>query len=197
LKTKKEVAALLLLTVSGWIIFTSLIRSGHADFLSEKSRSLLLPATVNSAQAKTKYLYVGMEKCASVCHNNKDMGYQYDRVKVSPHSGAYNTLLSEKAVRYAKKSGIKGNPWENLKCLKCHVTGAGLDSSFFAATYRKEDGVTCEACHKSEFNPKTVIPKEDDCLKCHNRSVHAVHRFNFREYCAKISHLRPKTKGYS
>lgn len=135
-----------------------------------------------------------MEKCASFCHNNAEMGFQYNIVKNSPHSQAFRILSSEKAMRFAKNANLKENPGESLICLKCHVTGGGLDSSFFAITYRKEDGVTCEACHKGEYITKTFIPKEADCLKCHNNSVHKMHRFNFRTECAKIAHPRPAAK---
>jgi len=194
LKIKRKATVLLLLTILTWIIFTGLIGSDHKVSFPEKSTGLLPGATGFSEQEKAKYLYVGMEKCASVCHNNKEMGFQYDIVKRSHHSDAYKTLLTAKAGRYAKKAGVTENPFESLICLKCHVTGAGLDTSFFAATYKKEDGVTCEACHKSEFNPKTVIPKEEDCLKCHNESVHRMQQFNFRDNCKKIEHLRPMSK---
>jgi hypothetical protein len=133
-----------------------------------------------------------MEKCASVCHNTKEMGFQYDIVKKSQHADAFTVLLSEKAREFAENINLKENPRESLACLKCHITGAGLDSSFFATTYRREDGVTCEACHKGAFIKKTFLPKEADCLICHNNSVHEVQQFNFGENCAKIAHNRPK-----
>ena len=141
-----------------------------------------------------RYHYVGMEKCATACHNNDTMGFQLNIVKSSPHAKAFKILSSGKAKRYAKTSVEKGNPQESLTCLKCHVTGAGLDSTSLTATYRKEDGVTCEACHKGEFIKKTFLPKESDCLECHNSSVHKVNKFDFRTDCAKIAHSRPKSK---
>ena len=122
------------------------------------------------------------------------MGFQYDIVKSSPHAQAFNILLTKHANQYAKKANIKENPQESSVCLKCHVTGGGLDSSYFAATYKKEDGVTCEACHKGEYISKTFLPKETDCLKCHNDSVHKMHKFDFIEGSAKIAHPRPKAK---
>jgi hypothetical protein len=147
-----------------------------------------------SAQEIVKYRYVGMEKCASVCHNNGEMGFQYDVMKNSSHSNAFKILVSAKATRFAKKVNVKENPQESAICLRCHTTGAGLDSSFFASTYKKEDGVTCEACHKGAFITKTFIPKEEDCLKCHNDSLHKMRHFNFRDNCVKITHPRPKAK---
>jgi hypothetical protein len=147
--------------------------------------------TAISEQEKAKYIYVGMEKCASVCHNNKDMGFQYDIVKRSPHANAFKILVSQKADHYAIRAGIKENPQESPVCLKCHITGGGLDSTSFAATYRIDDGVTCEACHKGEYITKTFIPVETDCLKCHNNSVHKTPRFDFRKKLLLIAHRRP------
>jgi len=158
-----------------------------SDFLSPEGKSRLL-------QEKSKYRYVGMERCASKCHNNEEMGFQYDIVKSSPHAQAFKILASERAIRFAKKARMKENPQESSVCLKCHVTGGGLDSSFFAATYKKEDGVTCEACHKGEYISKSFLPKETDCLKCHSGFVHKVHKFDFIEGCTKIAHPRPKAK---
>jgi hypothetical protein len=182
------------ISVLSWIIFTGLVQSHHNTLMSEKPTTLLPDAKSTSSQEKEKYLYVGMEKCASVCHNNKDMGFQYDIVKNSFHGNAFYILLSEKAGRFAKKAGIKVNPEESRVCLKCHITGSALDSTFFAATYRKEDGVTCEACHKGAYITKTFIPKEEDCLKCHKNSGHKMHPFNFKESCLKIAHPRPVVK---
>ena len=123
------------------------------------------------------------------------MGFQYDIVKKSPHSNAFKTLGTQRADHYARKANLKENPQESPVCLKCHVTGGGLDSESFAATYRKDDGVTCEACHKGEYITKTFIPKEADCLKCHNNSVHKTSRFNFRDKLTLIVHQRPASNS--
>ena len=145
-----------------------------------------------SIQEQGKYRFVGMEKCASVCHNNDTMGFQYNIVKRGPHSKAFQVLLSEKAKTLSLNTGINGEPSENAVCLKCHITGSGLDSSFFAPTYRKEEGITCEACHKGAYKTKTYIPQEADCLICHNNSVHETPVFNYKLNCGKIAHPRPK-----
>jgi Cytochrome c554 and c-prime len=192
--TKDKVALFVLTTVSSLILLTSLTKSNQAIVIPEKTSGLLPGEMSFSVQEKVKYLYVGMEKCASVCHNNEDMGFQFNIMKDGPHSNAFKILVSDKAVRYAKKANVKENPQESPVCLKCHITGGGLDSSFFATTYKKEDGVTCEACHKGAYITKAFIPKETDCLKCHNDSVHRMHHFNFRENCEKIAHPRPKAK---
>jgi hypothetical protein len=145
-------------------------------------------------QDNPKYYYVGIEKCASTCHNKEDIGFQYDIMKNGPHSQAYKILLSRKAKHVAKNARVNVIPQENTVCLKCHVTGGALDSSFFAATYKKEDGVTCEACHKGPFITKSFLPTETDCLKCHNDSVHKISEFDFKVKSAIIAHPRPNRK---
>jgi hypothetical protein len=170
------------------------IQSGQTYRINEKSDFLLPYRGSRFVQEESKYQYVGAEKCASVCHNNEEMGFQYNIWKESNHSRSYLNLVSGRALRYAKNAGIKGNPQENPECLKCHITGGGLDSSFFAVTYKKEDGVTCEACHKAEYITAAFLPKEKDCLKCHNDSMHKIHKFDFNKKCKKIAHPRPETK---
>jgi hypothetical protein len=197
LKTRIKIALFMLSTVFSLVIFTGLIQFNHTKEICYKSTQLPPGGKNFSLQEKVKYHYVGMEKCASVCHNNEEMGFQYNIMKNDPHSNAFKILVSEKATRYAKSANVTGNPQESFECLKCHITGGGLDSSFFAATYRKEEGVTCEACHKGPFISKAFRPKAEDCLKCHNNSVHRVHHFNFKEESAKIAHSRPETKQVS
>jgi hypothetical protein len=194
MKTNSKITfPVLIIAVSSIIILCS-IQSNQANSNHGKTAFLLTGGNIRSAQEQSKYQYVGAEKCASVCHNNDTMGYQLNSWNSSPHREAYKILISKKAEKYMKKAHLTGNPQESAACLKCHITGAGLDSSSFASTYKKEDGVTCEACHKGEFIKKAFIPKETDCLKCHNNSVHKIDKFNFTDRCAKIAHPRPKAK---
>jgi hypothetical protein len=143
-------------------------------------------------QEKSGYKYIGAEKCASVCHNNEKMGFQYNSWKKSIHSESFKILASKKAGRYAKKAHITENPQESAACFKCHITGGDLDSSYFTASYKKEEGVTCEACHKQLSDGKTYLPNESDCLKCHNDSFHKMSKFDFKKETAKFPHPRPK-----
>lgn len=170
------------------ILISAAIGSGEKRFTPGSCVNYEL----RSPDDSSKYRFVGIEKCSSVCHNNDKMGFQYDIVRNGPHSNAYKVLLSEKAKTLSVKAGIIGDPVENAVCLKCHTTGSGLDTSFYASTYRKEEGVTCEACHKGAFRSKTYIPQENDCVLCHNNSVHEVPSFYYKKDCAKIVHPRPK-----
>jgi hypothetical protein len=138
-----------------------------------------------------RYQYVGAKKCASECHNNEKMGFQFNIWKTSAHSNAFKELGSGRARIYAKKAHITGNREESPACLKCHSSAGNLDSTYLTPTYMKEEGVTCEACHKHDYETKTYLPGESDCQKCHNNSVHKVPVFNFKTDCEKIAHSRP------
>lgn len=191
-KINKKPAFFIFSIAISLIVIIDSVQSNQAYTILQKSDDLLDEGMSRFAQEKSKYQYVGIEKCASICHNNEKMGFQYNIMKSGPHSKAFKILSSEKAMRYAKNANIKENPQESSVCLKCHVTGGGLDSSYFTTTYKKDDGITCEACHKREFITKTFLPEEIDCLKCHNDSVHKMHKFDFDDKCVKIAHPRPK-----
>jgi hypothetical protein len=137
------------------------------------------------------YKFIGAGKCASTCHNTDSLGFQYTKWKTSLHADAFNVLTSKRAQKYADRNHIKTNPGEYEGCLKCHVTGSGLDTSYFSPTYKKQDGITCEACHKKISDGSTYLPVEDDCLECHNNSMHKVNKFNFTEKSKIIEHNRP------
>jgi hypothetical protein len=192
MKRVKKIGYCMSVAAFSFIIITGSFQSNQANPNVEKSASPFFGGKGSSALGKSKYQYVGAEKCASVCHNNDSMGYQLNIWNKGPHREAFNVLISKKAKKYAKKAHLAGNPQESEVCLRCHVTGAGLDSSYFASTYKKEEGVTCEACHKREVITKAFLPTEPDCLKCHNNSVHKIDKFNFKEDCAKTAHPKPK-----
>ena len=178
------------------IIFTAVIMAINLSMVIHHNSSGQFEFQISEGNAplvqeNTHYMYIGAEKCASVCHNNDTMGFQYNIWIGSPHRNTYKILDSKRAESYARKANIAENPQESQTCLKCHITGGELDSSFFTATYKKEEGVTCEACHKQISDGKTYLPNEADCLRCHNNSLHKIHTFNFMEGSAKIAHPRP------
>jgi len=194
MKTNQKKAVLVLSIVLSLFIIIDSLQSNQTNAIREKS-DLLLPIEISSiVQENPKYHYIGIEKCASVCHNKEEMGFQYNIMKNGPHSQAYKILTSKQARRYVKNAKVKVDPEESMVCLKCHVTGGGLDTSFFAATYKKDEGVTCEACHKGPYITKAFLPTEIDCLKCHNDSVHKISEFDFKDKSAKIAHPRPKAE---
>lgn len=66
-----------------------------------------------------------------------------------PHSGAYQTLLSEDSRRIAKNLGLP-NAHEADMCLDCHADN--IPEERRAKGFQISDGVGCEACHGGAVN---------------------------------------------
>lgn len=174
--------------------------------------SLLLCACLilyltNNNYSQTKYKYIGVQKCAKICHKGKKKGSQLEIWNTKKHSQAYAELASEKAKETAKKLGIKEDPQKSEKCLPCHTTGYGLDKSHFTQAFTPEEGVACESCHgpgsvykKLSIMKDTekflvnggVLPDEKVCIKCHNEKSPDYKEFNFEEMVKLIAHPIPK-----
>jgi hypothetical protein len=150
--------------------------------------------------------YVGAAKC-SMCHKSEAKGNQFGVWQKSAHSKAYETLAGAAALKIAKEKGMAKPPQESDECLKCHVTGFGKPAAAFDATYKKEESVTCEACHGPGSDYKSIpvmkdlaaataagliMPDEKTCTQCHNKESPSFKGFVFKEYAAKIAHPNPQ-----
>lgn len=127
--------------------------------------------------------YVGGDKC-KMCHMK-----QYKVWEGAKHSKAFASL--------------KPAEQKDAKCNKCHTTGPDA----------KLENVQCEACHgpgsdykkpnimnkakykenkeaqrKLAIEAGLIIPKEEDCKKCHNKESPTFKGFNFKEAWEKIKH---------
>ncbi len=165
-----------------------------------------------TGQADNKY--VGMAKCKA-CHSVEKMGgLAYKVWEKTPHANAYKALLSDAAKKVAKDKGLKTAAHESPECLKCHVTGGGTAKNVDAG-FKKEDGVTCEACHGAASGYLALHNKKDDaskakakeaglmlgdktgkaCETCHN-SESPTHTgdFKMKDMWAKIEHKLPAKK---
>jgi len=157
------------------------------------------------APAMAEHQYVGVDSC-KMCHKKAEKGDQYGSWQKSQHSKAYSNLASDKAKEIAASKGID-NPQESPDCLKCHVTGYGLDASMYDKKYRVEDGVGCESCHgpgKDYKNMKImkdreqsmakglILPTEEVCVKCHNEESPTYKGFDFEARYSEIAHPRPQ-----
>lgn len=170
----------------------------------------MFTAIVPPVQASPQY--VGAEKC-KICHNRKDQANQYEIWSRSGHAKAFATLATDSARVLAATAGIKGDPQKAAECLECHVTGFGLDTSHFAQTFVRENGVQCEACHgpgsdykaasimsttkyasnrdeqhKLALGAGLVMPDEKTCVKCHNKRSPAFKGFVYKDYYERIKH---------
>jgi hypothetical protein len=164
--------------------------------------------TLNAA-AQNKY--TGVKMCGA-CHRSEKTGAVYLVWEKSAHAKAYETLKSKEAEEIAKKKGLKKPAAESPECLKCHVTGGGAATNVEAG-FKKEDGVTCEACHGAASGYKMlhnkpenlekakaaglIIPSKTDpkpCEKCHNSESPTFKSFKMDVMWAKIAHSLPPKK---
>lgn len=153
--------------------------------------------------------YVGAKAC-SMCHKGGKGGTAYTVWEKTAHANAYKTLLGDEAKKVAKQKGLKVAPSEAPECLKCHVTGGGTAENV-DKTFKKEEGVGCEACHGAGSAYKMVhmtgnvekakaagmiIPAKDEklCITCHNEESPTNKAFKFAEMWAKIEHGKPAKK---
>jgi cytochrome c peroxidase len=162
-------------------------------------------------QAENKY--VGVAKCKA-CHSVEKLGgLAYKVWEKTDHAKAYQTLLGDAAKKVAKDKGLKTAPSESPECLKCHVTGGGAAKNVDAG-FKKEDGVTCEACHGAASGYLTLHNKKNDaskakakaagllfidkegkaCETCHNAESPSFKGFKFAELWPKIEHKRQAKK---
>ena len=158
-----------------------------------------------SAYAEEEREYIGIKKC-SMCHKTESKGNQLGKWEASKHAHAFETLGTPEAKEVAKAKGVEGNPQESPKCLKCHVTAYGVDSSQLGEGFKPEEGVQCESCHgaggdyakinvmkdKNESIAKgLIIPTKEVCVKCHNEEAPNFKGFDFEEMYLKIQHSNP------
>jgi len=155
---------------------------------------ILIGFSTTSAQRK----YTGVKMCAA-CHKGEKNKNVYEKWVSSAHSKAFETLKTPKAMEIAKKKGI-AKPTEDAGCLSCHATNGGTGTGV-----KKEEGVTCEACHGagSEYMPKNVMQNRELavkkglimgtndanlCKKCHNPKSPTYKPFTFAKDWEKIKH---------
>ncbi len=167
--------------------------------------ALIAPISVADAG---DHAYVGAMKC-KMCHNSAAKGAQFKKWTESPHANAYATLGSDAAKKVATEKGI-ADPQKADECLRCHVTGHGVDAAMLTDKYKAEDGVACGSCHgpgggywkmtvmkdqAKSIAAGLVIPDEATCTVCHNAESPSFKGFDFAEYSAKIAHPNPKKSG--
>jgi hypothetical protein len=153
-------------------------------------------------------MFVGSAKCKT-CHKTEAQGEQFPIWEKSAHAGAYATLASDKAKEIAKEKGIEDAQKADA-CLKCHVTGHGVDAKFLGTKYAATDGVGCESCHgaggdyykksamvsvaKGEVEGASIglmTPDEKTCVVCHNEESPTFDGFDFKKMVAAIAHPVP------
>jgi hypothetical protein len=157
----------------------------------------------SSVLAQNKY--VGTKLCGT-CHKSGKGGTAFAVWEKTAHAKAYQTLMGEQAKKIAKDKGLTTAPHESEACLKCHVTGGGKAKNV-EATFKVEEGVTCEACHGAASGYKMLHAKGDtkksveagliegdktgkSCETCHNAESPTFKGFTYAEMWAKIEHAK-------
>jgi len=121
--------------------------------------------------------YIGTASCGK-CHKSKKKGAQLKAWEKGHHSGAFETLKSEKSAAIVAEMKLDVPAYEAPECLKCHAPGYGdggyevKDAEFWAQVTEKGkptkdvkrmDGlqsVGCESCHGAGEKYKNVHKKD-------------------------------------
>jgi hypothetical protein len=159
-------------------------------------------------QAQNKY--VGNKSCMP-CHKGAAKGAQAETWEKSKHAGAYNTLLSPKALEIAKGKGL-ANAADAKECLECHSLGKTVDAALLDSKFDIKAGVQCETCHGagSAYKPAPIMKDkakaieaglvayadeaaiEKQCRSCHNEKSPTFKSFDFKTMYEKVKHNKPK-----
>ena len=176
---------------------------GEEDKTTKMTNSNIVNKNNISPNAK----YVGVLKCT--CHQQKEMGKQYEVWTKSTHSRTWVLLHLAIADTIAIKMGVKTHPEESEECLSCHSGKKMIDINKVEDTFKFEDGVQCETCHgpgSEHIKNKSGIDKnalcgfkmlvKDDCLNCHKeKESHSIlhkDKFDYYQAIKKIAHPIPK-----
>jgi len=173
------------------------------------------------AATEPKHKYIGVGKCAKLCHKTAKQGNQLGLWEKTKHAEAYKTLLTDAAKETAKKLGIDA-PEKSEKCLKCHAVAFDVAAEWRADGFSHEDGVQCETCHgpgdgyksKEVMKDKAqavalgrITGDQKTCLGCHNDTAPSWKPdryttkdgkkvgFDYEQLWPKIAHPRPKGGG--
>jgi hypothetical protein len=147
----------------------SQILSGYRGFVKEEN----LVTAINRIAAPAQY--VGDGRCKD-CH-----AQAHEDLLDTKHQKAFETLV---------KSGDERDP----ECVKCHVTGWGVEGGYVDVdkTPERKD-VDCEQCHGPSSEHVAKLAKtpggkvtSDTCMKCHDADNSP--QFKFETYWPKIVH---------
>jgi hypothetical protein len=185
-----------------WRITFSRSEDGEVDGVELES----LRRSVRGSRTRKPH-YVGSRVCRQ-CHDQGPQGGAWVSWLRSGHSHTYWRLAGDWALYLARLrphySDLE-NPIEDQRCLLCHVTGLQDDDALMDASFRMEEGVSCEACHgpgslyvepgimadRDRFRTNGgVLPTAATCRGCHRNSD----RFDYDTWWPKIAHARPSDK---
>ena len=205
MKNKRLRAHKALVVVAGIAATGLLYAANGAGTEAPKAR------TAPTAAAQKDVPYIGAEKCKT-CHDSDETGNQYHAWKNGPHAKAWEALASDEAKEIAGKMGI-ADPQKADQCIKCHMTGFGVEEKLLKKGFEKTAGVQCESCHgpgeahmkarlkatmkgdkTADLSPDEIVtvPPQDTCLQCHNDESPTFEPFCYYHRKATIAHLNPE-----
>jgi len=164
--------------------------------------------TNSTGNTADSFKYVGVDKCASMCHKGDAKGKQLEIWQDSKHSLAFKNLQTPEADKIAKDKGFTTAAAETPQCVKCHTLGKDVSAAEFESTFDNTQGVQCETCHGpgSEYKKLSIMKdkaqaeangliihtdKEAFCKTCHNADSPTFTSFNVDDAWAKIQHTDP------
>jgi hypothetical protein len=140
------------------------------------------------------------------CHQGAGQGHQDVLWMKSRHAHAWWDLGADWALFVARSRPHYqdvSSPVDDERCLLCHVTGAQDEDGLYAGSFRRQEGVTCEACHgpgsdyvdpgimadREAFLARGgVVPDEATCRRCHRNRE----RFSYEEWSPRMAHPLPE-----
>lgn len=165
----------------------------------------LIAADVPKLQVQDpQHEFAGLDRC-KMCHRGDRNGNIFEKWEASPHAKAYETLASEKSKEVYAKLGKTGNPQEDPSCLKCHITGWGVDTKF-TEKVKLSDGLSCESCHfaGADYWKKSIMENREEaikqglnpsaeksCVGCHNEESPTYKEFEYDKFWKEIEHKIP------
>jgi hypothetical protein len=158
-----------------------------------------LRRAVRAVRHRPAHEYVGSRRCLE-CHTAGGSESPAVTWLRSRHGLAYWRLATDWAAALAARGRPVGGaaPLQLGRCRSCHITGAGDPSSRFAAGFRPEEGVGCEACHGpgGDYAVAGVMrdrarflaaggerPDELTCRRCHRDE-----RFDYQAALRRLGH---------
>lgn len=164
-------------------------------------------AANDSTATMPQHGFVGVQTCG-MCHHTDKQGKQLEIWQNSKHSQAYKTLETPEADKIAKEKGFNTPAAKTPECLKCHVSGYGVEASLLGPKFKMEDGVQCETCHGpgADYKALSVMKNKTEavakglqlhsdldkfCTTCHNSESPTFKSFNADSMWAQIKHPIP------
>lgn len=167
----------------------------------------LLPWCAGAAPAAEQHAFVGSQKCRA-CHLKEHKSWSETKM-----AKAFELL--KPGVRAAAKKAAKLDPGKDYtadpKCVRCHVTGLGMEGGFASISTTPDlAGVGCETCHgaggtytqkqhmslqNKEYKKAEVVAAglvaqitEPQCKTCHNSESPFFKPFDFEKRKAEGMH---------